>query len=192
MTPGTIGSPCPAPAAVPSPAPGTRLTPKAALRPDSLAVDHLIPGTQPQGNPDLRKITRNLSLTFAAFRDTGQQLSRPIHDDDGRVRWTALRQVDLDTRAVYRPTLDGGFRAPLTRYRRPGKRAAGPSHLTSELRLKEADRAFQPFYPQPSLCALFCQGSRQVRDSGPGRDRVRVVGAEHALHVRQQIPVQAQ
>jgi hypothetical protein len=31
-----------------------------------------IPGSDSQGNSDFRKITRNLSLTFAAFGDTGQ------------------------------------------------------------------------------------------------------------------------
>ena len=34
---------------------------------------HPIPGSDSQGNSDPRKITRNLSLTFAAFRDPGQQ-----------------------------------------------------------------------------------------------------------------------
>jgi len=42
-----------------------------------------IPGSDSQGNPDFRKITRNLSLTFAAFGDTGQGVSHPIQDDDG-------------------------------------------------------------------------------------------------------------
>jgi len=39
-------------------------------------IDPPIAASDSQGNPDLRKITRNLSLTFAAFGDTG--LSRPV------------------------------------------------------------------------------------------------------------------
>jgi len=41
---------------------------------------HPIPGSDSQGNSDLRKITRNLSLTFATFGDTGQRLSCPTQD----------------------------------------------------------------------------------------------------------------
>ena len=36
-----------------------------------------IPGSDSQGNSDFRKITRNLSLTFATFGDTGQLRSAP-------------------------------------------------------------------------------------------------------------------
>ena len=47
-----------------------------------------------QSNPDLRKITRNLSLTFATFGDTGQ-VSRPSQGGDGEraglrsAKWTS-------------------------------------------------------------------------------------------------------
>jgi len=36
-------------------------------------INHPIPGSDSQSNPDFRKINRNLSLTFAVFDDTGHR-----------------------------------------------------------------------------------------------------------------------
>ena len=78
--------------------------PGATLAPPScrpfFGINRPIPGSDSQGNPDFRKITRNLSLTFATFGDTGQtgppglpskgkvKSFTPLHheDDHGRVR----------------------------------------------------------------------------------------------------------
>jgi hypothetical protein len=49
--------------------------------PAILRLNRPIRGSDSQGNSDFREITRNLSLTFAAFGDTGQfvsDLDRPF------------------------------------------------------------------------------------------------------------------
>jgi len=47
----------------------------------------------------------------------GEGVSRPIQGGDGVRGASAVCQVDLDTRAVYRPVLRGGFRAAVLRMR---------------------------------------------------------------------------
>jgi hypothetical protein len=54
------------------------ITLKVAVTPSILRHRSPTPGNDSQGYSDLRKITRNLSLTFAALGDTGQPLSRPV------------------------------------------------------------------------------------------------------------------
>ena len=46
----------------------------AGAGPDRVCMPAPLLGSDSQGNPDLRKISRNLSLTFAAFGDTGQHV----------------------------------------------------------------------------------------------------------------------
>jgi hypothetical protein len=55
------------------------------------------PGSDSQGNPDFRKITRNLSLTFAAFGDTGHcQLSGMSVENRPASLRTNSRSLNLD------------------------------------------------------------------------------------------------
>jgi hypothetical protein len=62
-----------------SPRPGQALRSAPPSCRPFFGINHPIPGSDSQGNSDFRKITRNLSLTFATFGDTGQGgLSRPI------------------------------------------------------------------------------------------------------------------
>jgi hypothetical protein len=68
------------------PRPGGRYAQRRRHADHFFGINHPIPGSDSQGNPDLRKITRNLSLTFAAFGDTGQKVSCPAEGCEERGR----------------------------------------------------------------------------------------------------------
>jgi hypothetical protein len=76
-----------------------------------VSLNNAIPGSDSQGHPDLRKITRNLSLTFAAFGDTGHRSRGRDCPEQPPLGWMQILRLVHDHVTVERflgVTGDGG------------------------------------------------------------------------------------